>query len=436
MMNPSEFPPEEVVENKTEKETLGLIVPQAEAEIMMYENEYENNPEHIGKLREIFQILTEQGIQNTQIFHSDEVNASIPWTVIRLPELAKALYEKHASIPVQTETTNSQDKNTEHTFAERREYIFATSISVQGADEFGWVEESMHQMIRHLPRAIEDLKNGREPENFETYMMGMPTNTLGEISEEFSNNLKKDPYEYMGRLYADFISKQATQIEGKKAIELYGISMGGGFAAKTGEKLIQSGAGTQNFGQEGIENTAPFLQIKSMVPVSMGHTEKKNWQIMPGFVAESVVALTSPGIRKIGKDLLGFQKKVNEQLVERGINENMSDEQKKLKKDSLSSIITGLGKKLEIDPSVKLTKVIGLQDLTMYTPSFNREAQKHREENLEENEGEATLGTQIVSRKEENQRTFGINVHHNLPFFREAEYKRMKKAAEAMMKIS
>jgi len=119
-------------------------------------------------------------------------------------------------------------------------------------------------------------------------------------------------------------------------------------------------------------------------------------------------------------------------LEKKDIHPKMSPEQKDLKKKALISIITGLGKKLDINPEVKLTRVVGLEDLTMYTPSFNKEAKEHRKVNLQENNNIETLGNKLVTREVENQRTFGVDMRHTIPFFRENEFKRMQKATMAL----
>lgn len=154
---------------------------------------------------------------------------------------------------------------------------------------------------------------------------------------------------------------------------------------------------------------------------------------MGGFALEGIKeSLTNPAVKIIGKGMAEFQKKVNDELEKKGIQQNISDEQKKLRQKAIFSIIGGLGKQLDIDPSVRLTKVVGLQDLTMYTAGFNKAAAEHREKNTEEHEGVETLGSRLVPRKEKNQRTFGVNMRHAVPFFRMSEFKRMKKAAEAL----
>ena len=377
-------------ENTNEIKPSEVTLPHAEAAIALYKENFKNEEgleKQIENLKEIFQIFAEQGIANTEVFNSKENGASFPWTVIKMPELVRELYKKNGKeFPTNLKPYSPSDKG-ERTFAKQQEFIFGSAFAASHGDEFVFAEEAMNQVINHLPRALEDIKAGKEPENFEVFMAGMPTNEFGSISKEFSENLKKDSYEHMGRLYADFVAEKSSgEANGKKAVELYGISMGGGFAAKTGEKLLQKGNATQDFEKLKAEDSEPFLQIKAMVPVSMGRKRNKNWQIKLGFATNGIrEMLMNPGVKIIGAKMKDFQEKTTALLEKKGIHKNMSKEEAKIKHESNWTIINSLGQNLEIDKSVKLTKIVGLKDPTMYTKSFNKNAYSSREQSIKEN---------------------------------------------------
>ncbi|MEI7513349.1 MAG: hypothetical protein WCJ74_01875, partial [bacterium] len=253
-----------------QKPTAKISLPQAEAVISLYKEKFEDNPERIEKLKEIFDVFLEQSLTNSDVYSSKELKASFPWTVVRLQDIAKKLFKKNYK---GDQVFNIENTDEEITKNKKLEFIFGSAFAYSHGDAFAFTEEAMHQIIKRLPSAIKALQQGLEPEDFEVFTLGMPTNTFGEISTDFSDNLKKDSYEYMGRLYSEFVTeKTASEKDVKQNIKFYGISMGGGFAAKTGEKLLENKVVTQeseNVDGVSVENK-PYLQIQSMVPVSMG----------------------------------------------------------------------------------------------------------------------------------------------------------------------
>lgn len=415
-----------------------LSLPHADAAIDLYREKFENNPEHIEKLKQIFGAMLEQGIANTGVFEAKESKAAFPWTVIKLPELARALYAKTLAARGQNVPEGrTLKKNEGHAFEHEREFVLGSAFAFSHGDEFVFAEEAMHQVIKRLPAALEDIRNGVTPHDFEVHLVGMPTNTYGAVSSQFSGKLQSNAPEAMGKLYAEFVAdKSPTAADGSTAIKLYGISMGGGFAAKAGDTLMISGKMTQDF-KQAKDTGLPLLQIQAMAPVSMGRSYIKPLQIPLGFTAEAAAqSLTNPAVQKIGAGMGAFQKRMAIILQKKGIEENMSLGQKALKGAALFSIITGLGNKISLDSKLKVTKVIGLKDPTMYTPSFNGEAQVHREKTIEGHGGKKGLGDNLVPEENKNQRTYGLDMSHTIPFFRESEFKRMKAAAVALEKLS
>ena len=411
---------EQAGERQDKKIEIGdLKFPHAEAALDMYKKEYKDNPERLKKIREIFYTFFEQELNNTQIYKSEKFGVEFPYTKINTKELAKALYEKH--IPGDISETSSEDAG-----PRKLEFVFESFLTTYNGNEFTFVEEAIHQAMIALPRAIEDLKEGKEIEEAEIYTLGSPTNTVGTMTEEFGEYVKNDPFGTFGKLYAEFIEEKLTSEGDNKPrnVELFGISMGAGIAAKAGEELLEQRSTVQDQEVAKTDNL-PFLQIRAEVPVAMGQSKIKKYQIPAGFAADSLVLLaTKPYNRKVALGESKFMDEVNKVLEkERGIRPNMTNEQEKLKKQSLSSVVWGLGKGLTLKPETKITQVIGLKDPTMYTPKVNMKAKQHRAEY------EGNLGRNIVPEENENVRTFSADMGHTRPFFRESEFRRMEKAA-------
>lgn len=414
---------EQVEEHQGKKIEVGnLKFPHAEAALDLYKKEYKDNPERLEKIREIFYTFFEQELNNTQIYKSEKFGVEFPYTKINTKELAKALYEKHAP-------GNIEDIHLEDAGPRKLEFVFESFLTTYNGNEFTFVEEAMHQAMMALPRAIEDLKAGKEIEEAEIYTLGSPTNTVGTMTEEFAERVKNDPFGTFGKLYAELIENELNSESDNKPknVELFGISMGAGIAAKAGEELLEQRSTVQD--QEVAKtDKLPFLQIRAEVPVALGQSKIKKYQIPAGFAADSLVLLsTRPYNRTVALGEAKFMDKVNQVLEkEKGIHPNMTEEQEKLKKQSLSSVVWGLGKGLTLKPETKITQVIGLKDPTMYTPKVNRKAKQHRAEY------EGNLGRNIVPEESENVRTFSADMGHNRPFFRESEFRRMEKAAIAL----
>jgi hypothetical protein len=407
--------------------TTGLEFPHADAALELYAQKYEDDPKRLEIIREIFYTFFEQELNHAQIYQSQKFGVAFPFTKINVAELANVLYKKRVpttEIPAETQNQMRSGKT---------EFIFGSFLTTDNGNEFTFTEEAMHQMMKLLPQAIEDLKNGKQPEQSEIFTLGSPTNTVGTMSPEFMKEVEQDTFGTFGKLYAEFIENQLNDKapnQKSKIIEFFGISMGAGIAAKTGEDLLETGKVVQDHTTTQANDT-PYLQIRAEVPVALGSSKLKKLQIPVGFIADSTVLLaTRPYVRKVALGEKKFMDKVNKILEVKGIRPNMSDEQKKLKWKGLSSVIFGLGKGLTLKPETKITKIIGLKDITMYTPAVNKMAKQHR------NLYEGSLGQNLVPEENKNQRTFSADMSHTRPFFRENEFRRMRKAAMSLEEIN
>jgi hypothetical protein len=308
---------------------------------------------------------------------------------------------------------------------------------VSNGNPFTFTEEAMHQAVTNLPRALEDIKNGKEPEDIEIYTMGSPTNLLGKMTPEFFEGMKANPFKNLGRVYAELIKEkipQAGENSKKTSVELFGISMGGGMATMTGENLLETDQFTQEPQSDDIKERKNFLQIKAEVPVTLSRSKNKKIQIPLGFAVEFTKGLLSNSyIRKVGGEDGKFVKQMNVELAKRGIYENMSEEQKKMKSKSIHNLMFSLGRELGLKPETKIDEIYGLHDLTTITPSLKKDAKIQAEEHPD------TLGSTIVPRTREGSRTSAVNAAHmDVPasnFFRSSELRRIKVATEKLMEL-
>jgi hypothetical protein len=419
--------------NKTtieSKENTGKIAfPHGEEAVRLFEKEYPENLQQIEKAGEIFKTFFEQEMKNITIFKSKE-EVDFPYTHINIGELAKELYSKNSKTPLKEKLEENKEKS-----ILKKEFVFESFLTTVNGNPFTFVEEAMHQAVMNLPRALENLKNGIEPEDMEVYTLGSPTNLLGTMTRDFYEGIKKDPFRNLGRIYAELIEEKINkELENKKPkiyVELYGISMGAGIAAMTGEKLLENNEFTQETQPEETEDRKTFLQIKAVLPVTLSRSKIKKIQIPVGFFYDSVKGLISNQyIRKIGPGEPSFIKNVNEQLAKRGIYENNSPEQKEMKSKSMPRLILALGDGLVLKEDTKVDEIYGLRDSTTSTSSLKKDAEMQKKLHPE------TIGTNIIPRERENSRTFVVNASHlDIPgaiFKEKSELRRIKVAVEKL----
>jgi hypothetical protein len=405
-----------------------LIFPHGEFGIKEYEKEYGNNPEEINKVRDIFNTFLSQEISNVQIYNSQKYGVSFPYTSININNFSKEIYEKYTgkkpSIKILEDISNKSDGKKNISY----EYIFpGAPLNADLVDNgpFHFAGESMHQCIGKLPAALEKIKNGEEPDNFEIFMLGTPTNEYGTMSTEFLEKFEKNPTSVMSEVFAEFIEKNNTEKNSENnnlSTELYGVSWGGGLSALTGEKLLESDTYTQN--QE-EKNDKELIIIRAQNPVSLSRSKIKGLKIWLGSPLNDLVSGDKYG-PTMGKENPKFMEQIRSLLKERGIITNISEEQQKMKKKAMLDIILAFRKEVKLKPETKVNEIYGLNDLSTKTSSLNNEV----EEQIKSHGG--SLGQNIAIPRRENSRVFGVNSFHEIPWFRKNELKRIHKAVEVI----
>jgi hypothetical protein len=404
-----------------------ITFPHGEAALKLYEKEYGSDPKELKEVRDIFEAFFNQEVANIKVYNSEKFGAAFPYTRIDMSNFAKALYEKYTGAKAEIKLSENGGAIAEGEQKRiDREFIFGSFLALTNGNPFTFVEEAMHQCVERLPAALEKLKNGEEPDAFEIFTLGSPTNEFGTMSAEFFENFKKEPIAELGNIYSEFIQKNGIKKDNpddKLNLELFGISMGGGMAAITGEKLLETNDFTQDR-EQSIKEKLSHVVIRSEVPVSLGRSKIKPFQIPVGFITDSIVGLVNnPYGRTVAFAEPNFMKQLNVVLAEQGIHKNMTKDQEKMKSASIHTLMLALGKGLTLKPETKVNEIYGLKDLTTYTPSLAKEAK----EQMESHSG--ALGQNLVHPQRENSRVFAVKQSHVRPFFRPRELKRIRKAA-------
>ena len=87
----------------------------------------------------------------------------------------------------------------------------------------------------------------------------------------------------------------------------------------------------------------------------------------------------------------------------------------------MGSIVQKLIQGVPIDPNLVANKLVGTVDPTLYSMERNRKLTKQKEEHPN------SLGSHTIRESHPNQRTFGVQMSHTIPFFRASEFKRWDK---------
>lgn len=417
---------------KTKEKPEQITFPHAEYGLKLYEKEYGNNPEEIKRVKEIFDTFLNQEIENIKIYNSEKFGVSLPYTSINAGDFAKKFYEKYTGEKAEIKTPKESlvvEGNKKHI---SNEYMFpGAPLNMELLDNgpFHYVGESMRQCIEKLPAALEKIKNGEEPDEFEVFTMGTPINELGKMSPGFLEIFKKNPTGVMSEVFAEFIKKNSeTKYNmGKLDIELFGISWGGGVASIAGEKLLETGEFTQD-SEESEEKGIPKIAIKAQNPVSLSRSKIKGPQIWFGSPLNDPVSGDQYG-PTMGKENPEFAKQINKILEKRGIYANKSEEQQKMKKKAMLDIILSFRKGLKLKPETKITEIYGLHDLTTKTSSLTKEVKEQMKSHPD------SLGQNLAKPQRENSRVFGADMFHEFPWFRETELRKIKKAAEKLEEL-
>lgn len=404
-------------EPKKKEETLTHHAAFALEEYERYRDTYpetrrDADPEAVGSVesaKEILEAITEQAIRNSRIFTASDGNA-FPVTHINVPELARTLTHAEAGTPPTKQ---------------RREFIFGStggSTGEQAGNQFVFFEEALHQATLRLPGALSGEDAGTEDE---IYMLGLPVNEYGHISDGFLDDTRRENvFKVLAKEYAEFVkSTLSNRGQQEQSVLLQGYSMGANVAAETAHALIAHGVASQK-GEPG----KPALQVRLDTPTGYSKMTdgRRYWQLPLGFAADMAYnLLANPYAWTAAFKEKAFLASARKNLGEHGIVPDPDPEQKVRKQVVGAKILADLRNGMPLPDDVRVTEVVGTYDPSMYTGAFHEAASEQREAHA------GSLGATFV-KNEEGNRTAAIAMNHVVPFWRENEMKRIGGAALAL----
>ena len=289
----------------------------------------ENNPETLENIQSFLTEYFNEEIDNTEIYNSEKYGVAFPYTVVRLSDIAKKLYEKYGG-QIKIETAFPEKKVHSH-----KEFIFGTFFNISSGHPYHWVEHGIDQISKKIPAALESLARGEEVEDFEIYGVGNPAGELGQVSDSFVDNTKDKQFEHLGEVYADFISSPQEENKNNNIssdIRLWGVSMGASTAMTTAESLLKNKQATQSFVEKDeLQNMLPKIDVVMVSPVATSENLLRSYEIPLGFVAEFAIQQSNVYGRNVSKAEGDFTSMIYAKLRERGIEKHLSEEDKKIK---------------------------------------------------------------------------------------------------------
>jgi len=399
-------------------------------------------PMETETIKEILNTYIEQKIENTHVYTSEKLGASFVYSVTDIADLAKTLY---ANFTKEDVSHLKEDTGDDHEKAEKEFMFIGGFYNTEAGNEYVSQEKIFHDIFIELPGAMKDIISGKEPKKKEIYTLASPTNELGEVSEKFVDGIEESSASsQFASLYAEFIKSIAEKNNtgSRQNLSFNGMSIGAGIAIETAKKLLEENVATQSI-TVAPESTIPLLRLRIDTPPGQSDISPKvrKWQIPLGFAIEvGRMIIADTYLRSVMMDDKKFMASKNAILEEKGIVKHMSKEQEDLKKETISLILKNLNDGVEIPKDLTLTEVIGTTDPLMYTPSFNKKLEEHQNSLLKERKEKEmerpnvkSVGEHIVSREEyPKRRTFGVSMGHNIPFLRDSEFKRLRRAVKSI----
>lgn len=379
-------------------------------------------------------------VAHTQIYVSQEFSASFPYTVIRLSEIAEAIYRKIGSPSsggcFQDHLMSEYFESCEtlpHKNRPQKVFLFGTIFSTGSGHPYHWVEHGIDQIAKRIPEALRVLMCGKTPKNFEIYGIGSPAGELGSLSDKFVMQAGRQPFVHLGKLYAEFI--HSLEENGVKELppailRLWGVSMGASIAASTAQTLIENKQASQSFEVATLTHI-PVVRVNMLVPAGTSTGKLRKWQIPVGFVMDMVYqSLTSRYGRDVGCAEKKFIATIHQKLLGRGISQHTSEEDISVKRRLIAQLTHEFRVGVPIPERLKTNEVIGIYDPLMCSRDFQEEA------NYRRSRAPGSLGSNIVPSGEQGRRRFAIRMTHNPNVVRKNYFKRLIGVGQLIHKLS
>jgi hypothetical protein len=390
------------------------VFPQGDAYLNSYRLSKENSNEPIDEesvevLREVLYMILDEGIRNSRLYHSEKMDTDFPYTTFKLGSVARSIFLAQGGMR-EAVTANESEPH-----ASKREVIFTGIPSdIKSGGQFEWSEFVMEELLRKLPQALEDLRQGKDPEDYEASIAGYPTNEFGSVSEAFLQKMKEEGLSIVGELYADWVEEQRNkenESEGKKSLLLKGVSLGSSIAAQVAQELLTRDLVTQNGTSESFK---PEMRVQMYSPAAMLEMNTSPLRVQQkygGIGLEYLYNINSPSTKLLKHEMPDFIDKMRKKLEYR-MPLKTTDEQLVLKNDVIAEFKVLASQGSPIPSGVKATVIQGDKDTLTFSLKRNRELAEHKKNHS------GTLGEGLTSRINPDVRVFNASMAHQLPFYR------------------
>lgn len=413
----------EQVEYQTMPPVERISSPHVEAALKSFRSSDHYTPERFSTMEGVLNDLWNLQVEGTHLFTTANGRISTPYARIEITEYAKSLFNKDFS-QLPSDDLGPLNK------------LFIIFPSLQSPDHGHitmFMEQAFHRSIVGLMTildSINDPKRPTRPQNFSIITLGAPTVRWGEIDQQFVSDLETDGLRAWARVYSELIEQNIPIDPAEKArtqLTLNGISMGATFAAQTAEDLVSKHLVTQRDrkpDQPTVDNHLPNMVVLLEAPTGQHLGGRKTIRIKGGFgLGAAFSLLLDPYQRRVSLTERGLTKDLIPVFAKKGILENMSPEQIRLKKEAIAIVIDELMKGVPLNTElVRFHTMRGKHDWTL---TDKKELRGGDEE---------SLGRNLLKSTNQNLQEFQINSTHARKFFYEGEFQRWARFSDMLSK--
>lgn len=415
-------------------------------------------------LRDLLERLTRAVVANIEIAHGENGEA-FPVSHVNITNFASSLYTDpryggREIPPIQHDEQGGELRTSgTHNVVE---FNFPSAPTEQNGHPFTFIEEVLKQTMDRLPWILQDIREGKRPQDIVVYQLGTPTNRdWGYMPPEYAARVKGATYATVGHTYADYIRSVLAKYSSDRrhtSVLLYGISMGAAYAAKTAEELLGKGAVTQQQDKDRSIGL-PSLRILLDSPVAFNNMNINGKQLALLFLKDVTFNFIFPWNFSLSKKREGiFNPKVlltpvlenqfltwlDTQLRQRGIyrvgeqpgapeNAELKKQQHQLKQEALQSLVNQMAEGVPLDPNMKVNIRRGTKDTLESSNMYDEleghknwrrkaEARLYTKGTIISRRGQevpiaSTLGANLIRTSAPNIRESAIAGGHIIPFF-------------------
>ena len=422
-------------------------------------------------LRDLLERLTCAVVANTEIALGENGEA-FPVSYVNITNFARSLYTDPRYGGREIPSIQHDEQGHELRSSETLSIVgfnFPSAPTEQNGHPFTFFEEVMKQTMDRLPWILQDIREGKHPQDIVVYQLGAPTNRdWGYMPPEYAAQVKGAPYGTVGHTYADYIRSVLDKYFSDRrhtSVLLYGISMGAAYAVKTAEELLRKGTITQQQDKDRSIDL-PSLHILLDSPVGFNNMNINGKQLTLLFLRDVTFNFMFPWNFSLSKKQEGiFNPKVlltpvlenrflawlDTQLRQRGIyrvgeqsgapgDAELKKQQHQLKQEALRSLVNQMAEGVPLDPSMKVNIRRGTKDMLESSNTYDgleghknwrgkAEARLHTKETTISRSGQevsvaSTLGANLIRTNSPNIREGAIANGHVIPFFNRGEMRK------------